>query len=530
MILSPKLHRWIYLVSLTCIAIGLPFSKALISIGEIVLVLNFLSEGHWRQRWDKFKQLKTSWWFIGFFLLHAVGLLWTSDFEYALSDIRVKAPLLIFPLVVPLSHRLRRSEFLWIAAFFAGAVIIASFFSTYTFFQSRDEPGFNYRDISLFTSHIRYSLMVCLSYIFLLNCAWNEEKNKWLKMGYVLLAVWLSLFVFILQSMTGIVIWFLCSYMLLFYTMFYLKQPFWRITGTTILWVMPLLMGTYLALQVDAFYPDSEPNYSMLEAQSAAGEYYHHDTLSGALENAHYIDLYIAPRELESGWKTLSDIPYPQGLDAKGHYIYTTLIRYMTSKGLRKDSVGLSKLSDKDIEAVESGVANVRFLYGNALDNRIYTVIWEIDKMIREKRVQGHSVTQRFVYWRTGWQIFKEQWLIGVGTGDVDWAYKDMYDRLDSRLTEKYRKRSHNQYLNILVTFGILGFLIFIVSAVLPFLRIKHTNSFLYIGFCIILYASMLNEDTLDTQIGVTLYALFNALLLYATSGLRLSRSNKTSS
>jgi hypothetical protein len=520
MTLTSRQHRWIYLLSLALIAVGLPFSHALISIGEIIIAINFLLERRWAERISILKKAPSIWLFLGLYIMHVVGLLWTTDMSFALDDLRIKLPLLIFPIVIPLSQRLNRQEFLWIGAIFSAAVILASFASTIEYFHLHNEPGFDHRSMSLFTSHIRYSLMVCLSYLILLNCAWNEEKQMWLRVVYVLLAIWMSVFVFILQSMTGIVVWILCSYMLLFYTLFYIKNSMLRSTGITILWLTPLLLCVYLWFQVDAFYPDSEPDFAKLELTSEEGKYYHHDTNNLTLENGHYINLYISPLELQDEWNKHSDIRYVGGKDAKGQYVYTTLIRYMTSLGLRKDRVGFSQLTERDIEAIENGVANVRFLYGNALDNRIYTVIWEFDKLLQEQRVQGHSVTQRFEFWRTGWYIFLENPVIGIGTGDMNLEYNKMYERLETGLSEKYRLRAHNQYLNFLVTFGTLGFLFFLLIIAYPFIGNKHANSFLYIGFCIILYTSMLNEDTLETQVGVTLYAFFNAFFLYSLTGL----------
>ncbi|MEZ4721355.1 MAG: O-antigen ligase family protein [Flavobacteriales bacterium] len=454
-------HRWIYLFALAVIAVGLPFGKAIISIGEIILVANFIWEGRWSERLSRIKSDPTIWLFVGFYLLHIIGLAWTSNFDWAFKDLRVKLPLLIFPIIVPLSQRLTRSEFLWIAAFFSGAVIVASFFSTYEFFIHRNEPDFDFRQISLFTSHIRYSLMVCLSFIILLNCAWNEEKQMWLRVAYTILAVWMGVFVFVLQSMTGIVIWLLCSYMLLFYTMFYVKNLIVRTAGTTALIVTPLLIIFYVAFQIDSFYPDEPFDRTTLEMQSAQGKWYHHDTNNLTLENGHYINLYISPLELQAEWNKNSDIKYVGGKDKKGQYVYTTLIRYMTSKGLRKDSVGFSSLTQTDIVAIENGVANVRFLYGNAIDNRVYTIIWELDKMVNEKLVQGHSVTQRFEYWKAGWQLFTQHFWLGVGTGDLDDAFDETYAQNHSKLTDHHRLRTHNQYLSIGGLPGIIGFLCF---------------------------------------------------------------------
>ncbi|HAW19014.1 MAG TPA: hypothetical protein DCX14_02430 [Flavobacteriales bacterium] len=524
MTLTSSQHRWIYLIALALVVIGLPFSRAFISIGELILAANFILEGRWPERIQRLKSDPSIWLFLSIYLIHIIGLSWSSDLQFGVVDLRNKLPLLLFPIVIPLSQRLTRREFLWMAAIFSAAVIASSGLSTYQYLAHRTDPDFNFRDISLFTSHIRYSLMVCLGYIILLNCAWNEEKKLWLRFVYVGLAIWMSIFLFILQSMTGIVIWFLCSYMLLFYTLFYFKHQMRRAAAFTILCITPLFLIFYLFIQIDAYYPDTQPNFSNLDPISEAGEFYHHDTTNLMLENGNYINIYISHPELKQEWDKVSDIQYHEGLDLQGHYVYSTLIRYMTSKGLRKDSAGFSQLSMADIDAVESGVPNIRFLYGNALDNRIYTVIWEIDKMVQEKEVQGHSVSQRFEYWSTGWQVFLENPIIGVGTGDLGIGYHDMYDRLDSKLSEKYRLRSHNQFLNFMVCFGLIGFLLILVAFAWPFAKLTHANSFLYIGFSIIMYASMLNEDTLETQVGVTTYAFFNAFFLYSLTGISRRR------
>ncbi|MEX2597306.1 MAG: O-antigen ligase family protein [Salibacteraceae bacterium] len=528
MIISPNHHRWLYLLGLALIALGLPLSKAFMSIGGIILAGNFLLEGDYFKRWQKLISSPLVLLFIAVFLIHIVGLFWTNDFDHAFKDIRVKLPLLFLPLIIFLSKPLNRKEFALITGLFAASVVLTSFLSTFTYFQMQGDPSADFRSISLFTSHIRYALMVCMAYLIILNMAWIEQKHFGARLSFVLLAIWLSLFIFILQSMTGIIIWLLCSYFLLLYTLGFVNKTRLKTVGYTILIFTPLMIGGYVFLQIDTFYPDNKPNFESLDKYTSGGEPYVHDTNSLNLENGNFINFYIAYHELEVEWNKRSNIPFWEGLDKTNQPINATLIRYLTSKGLRKDSVGVNSLTKEDISAVENGVANVRFLYGNPLDTRVYTVIWEFDRLMKEKNVQGHSVTQRLVFWKTGWQIFKNNPLIGVGTGDVNISFQEMYDKVGIKLQQPYRLRTHNQFLTFGISFGTIGLLIFLASVILPFIQLKNANSFLYIGFSIILYTSMINEDTLETQAGVTLYAFFNALLLFGYRN--QSNSDNTSS
>lgn len=502
------------------IVIGLPLSKAFMSIGSIVLAVNFLLEGNLKERFRRLWQLPVPTLTLLIFVIHVVGLLWSDDLGRSMGALRLRLPILLLPIVIPLSKPLRPIEFKAILWLFIGSVLVTSALSTNAYLGIKDDPSADFRSISLFTSHIRYSLMVCLSYLFLLHFAWHEKKRIWLRLLYIGLAIWMSVFVFILQSMTGIVIWLLCSYLLLLYTMAYLSSPRVRTVSLTLLIATPLFVSAYLIMQVDAFYPDQAPDFSSLEAQTDGGEHYKHDTTNLTLENGFYVNFYLAYQEMEREWNERSDIPFWGGKDRSGHAVNATLIRYLTSKGLRKDSVGVNALTEEDIDAIESGVANVRFTYGNPIDNRVYIVIWEIDRMINQKGVQGHSVAQRLVYWKTGWEIFKENWLIGVGTGSAQKAFKDMYERNDSKLSQDNRLRAHNQFLSMGIYFGVFGLAILLLSFIAPFMLLKNANSFVYIGFAIVLYASMLNEDTLETQAGLTLYAVFHMLLLYGVESI----------
>ena len=66
-----------------------------------------------------------------------------------------------------------------------------------------------------------------------------------------------------------------------------------------------------------------------------------------------------------------------KGNDKKGQKIKATLYRFLTSKGLNKDSLGLSKLSKKEIKLVESGCTSV-ITYNN-FEKRIRSLLYEME-------------------------------------------------------------------------------------------------------------------------------------------------------
>ena len=183
----------------------------------------------------------------------------------------------------------------------------------------------------------------------------------------------------------------------------------------------------------------------------------------------------------------------------------------MTSKGLNKDASDFKKLSPKDIQAIEKGIANYRLTNMNKLEKRIYQTIWELEVWQKNGNPSGHSLVMRFIYWESAVNVWLKHPFIGVGTGDIyDEVMK--WQKENSKLEEGFYKHPHNQYLTMLATFGVVGFVWFLFWIFYPIVTLsKHT--LLSIAFSAIVVVSYLNEDTLETQAGVTFVMLFSTLL-----------------
>jgi len=189
----------------------------------------------------------------------------------------------------------------------------------------------------------------------------------------------------------------------------------------------------------------------------------------------------------------------------------------MTSKGLRKDSIGLSKLTPWDISKIELGYSNVIFVENWGLKPRIYEVIWEIDQYKHNYGVNKHSVTQRIVYMQIALKLIKENFWFGIGTGDLPAAYAQYYKTHDTGLSKERQFHTHNEFLRVFAIFGLIGLLIIMASFILPVFLEKKWFSYYFIMIFTIVFLSFLNEDTLETQIGVTFATLFYALFLWGT-------------
>ena len=192
-----------------------------------------------------------------------------------------------------------------------------------------------------------------------------------------------------------------------------------------------------------------------------------------------------------------------------------TLVRYLNSCHLRKDSLGVMALSEQDIRNIEQGVANVDYTSRFGLKRALYPIFFSIEKYRCSGDVQNSTIFQRVEYWRASWRQVKKHWLLGVGLGNHKTAVGEQLKIDGSCLSGKERIGCHNQWLTLWLMGGILVPLAFLFLLVYPFVEQKTRMSFVYVAFFIIIVGSMFTEDTLETQAGLTLYAIMNSLLLY---------------
>jgi len=252
-----------------------------------------------------------------------------------------------------------------------------------------------------------------------------------------------------------------------------------------------------------------------LDSVTSQGHKYTNDIVRSERENGYLIWIYVSDEELKQIWNERSKFSF-DSLDMRGQPLRYTLIRFLSSKGYRKDADGVMALTEEEIKSIERGIANVDYQNIASIKARLKQIFAEYDYYMMGENPGGHSVVQRAEFWRAAYGIFRENYLLGVGTGDIADAYPLQYKKMKSRLIPQWRLRAHNQYLTFAATFGIIGFLYFIFALIFPMLSLKKSKDFLYITFWLIAILSMISEDTLETQAGITFFTFFNCLFLFA--------------
>lgn len=457
---------------------------------------------------------------ISVYLIHVVGLLYSTDIQYALKDLRIKLPLLSLPILLATSKMLDWDQFKKLMLFLCMAVLAGSIVSMYVkLTRTITDP----REISVFISHIRFALLICFTiFILLFFIIRKVYHNPIINISMVLSVFWLVIFLFILKSLTGIVI---CAIILLTSILIFIfSRKKFLIPGIVVLLFLGIGVWQYVRDVNKELTVAAPVQFSKLDKYTALGNPYVHDIQKYGIESGRYVGLYISERELEQAWNSRSSLPY-SGTDKRGQELRYTLIRYLHSKGYRKDAEGVQKLTQGEVGNIERGVADVDYLKDFDVRARLEQFLLGYHSYRNSNDPNASSFMQRVEYWKTSIYIISKKPIIGSGTGDLNLAFERAYNETHSKLEPTYRHRSHNQFLAIGIAFGLIGLFLFAFALIYPPICLGKFKNYIYLVFFIIVMISMLTEDTLETQAGVTFFAFFNALFLF---GVRKEVDNKS--
>lgn len=503
--------RSIHVAALALCAIMLPWSTAFLSMAQMLLVANWLAEGVVRQDLTgRFRRTFTSppaLVFLSFFGLHVLGLAWTNDLHWGTDLVRILLPILSLGAVLAGSRRLAIGEFRAILLLGAWSAVVSTF--ACSLLQNSDAS--DYRSLSVFISHIRLALLLCLSIVIFLL----DRSGPWyLRFAGYVAAVWSLVFINKLGSIQG------------FFILALLVAVFvWRWAGSakraarwavrSVLLAVPVLALVFAVREVRSRYQLPDPKLARAFEKTAGGDLYEHDMRNPQMENGTHVWTYLAWNEVRNTWPLRSTRSI-DAMDDRGHPVWSTLVRYLASKGERKDSVAVMALTDADVRAIEQGNANVLHGQRSELRERIDEVFFELEHYYAFGTADGHSVAMRLEFLKAGWAIAGRNRMIGVGTGDTKEAFADQYERMHTSLSKEWRHRAHNEYLTLWISFGVFGLLWSLFAWWWPAWKLGTWSDPGFIAWAVIFGISCLTDDTIETQAGATFFALYYALFVFA--------------
>jgi hypothetical protein len=521
------LNKWredIFFFSLIIAAGVFPFSEALVSISAGLLLFQALVLQAWKHPTVDFHSRKNVLFPVSIFGIYLIGTIFTKDFSFALYELKKVVFWVVFPFAVFLSPRLSEKRTYLVLFMFVLSVTVSSFIFAGKLILSNYLQLADFRSVSI-VSHIRFSFQVSLAIILL---AWFLLRNNKLpiKMPFSIFFgtfLWLTLFLILLKSLLGIFAFFGVLLISVIIFIAGTKNKKRKIVFGILLLFIILIPAFYIGVVIKEYYNFERIDPATVENYTPSGNPYHHNFEQGMRENGHLVYTYVCEDELRQEWNKRSEIKYDDNLN--GYMLGTTLIRYLTSLGYRKDSVGMSKLTDNDIQLIQKGITNYKFKnHTFSLYPRIYETVWELDYYLRTGDPNEKTLAQRIEYVKASLILIKENPLFGIGTGNWVIKYNDVYDRMDTKLSSEKRGPSHNQYLNYMVKFGTVGFLWIMFALLYPVFRLGHRNNFIFILFLVFYAFANLGDANLESHMGLSFFAFFYSFFLWnSTSEMKKS-------
>jgi hypothetical protein len=508
----PSVHQWLFFTGLALTAASMPNSVWVMSVSQFILAGNWLLEGRYRDKILRFWNNKAAVAFTMIYVLHLLSLLWSQYPGTEMSNLRIKVPLLTFTFIIassaPSFDMLKTKLILLI---FATSVLVTTFIG-YVLFLNGDHS--NFRDLSPFISHIRFGLMIVLSiflfpWLILQPGTWKKGMyGKILIICSGMAVLWLIYFLTMMQTLSAIAS--LAGVVLYLSFYFLLRAP--NKLPALVFGMFVLLVavaGTFYMLKLHRMVSQEFPtDVAALPTHTIHGTPYAHFPEIEQRENGHLVYILVADPELKQSWQQASALDY-EGTDEAGQLIRYTLYRYLTSLGLSKDEEGFSQLTPEDIRAVEQGLGNHLYREWPGLVIRLHQSLWEIDRFRKGNIPEGHSLGQRLEYWDAAWIAIQQKPILGWGLGDVYLAMDYGFTQSQSQLSYVHRQKPHNQYLTFLIYFGWVGLIV--IAGIMVFV-IRKTKSWHILPnqiFMIIMAVSMISEDTIESQAGLTFFVFF---------------------
>lgn len=492
------------------LAVGLPFSRALISIAPGVLggywIFDVIYRRDFYLKLQRLKANKTALLFIGFFLLYILGGLYSEDSGQAIKIITNKIPWLVLPLIIATSKPMPARHWKNVLLVHIAAVVASSICSYINLHGI--EAWANPKSAILFVNHIRLSLMLVLAVASLAFLA-AREASYW-KIITLCIGLWALFFMSTFEIATGVAVFLVLLLCLGIYAIRFEGLP--RIAGIVTFFISMGALAYVSSVAAKQFLKPSE-NIAVGVEQTSNGASYKADYSNNLTENGYYVWRYLALDEMRSAWTKRSDRKVNP--DSHQDRIFEGgLIRYLTSLGLRKDAEGVSALSIEDIAAIEAGHPSVTYSQYDGIRKRLYMLFYEVDDYLNGGDPSLSSLTIKWEYWRTGIQLIKEKPLFGVGTGDVRAAFKTKQE-LEGRIRPDSYDKAHNQFITWWVTFGIIGgcWALYAFMAPLFHRRSQHSRVMPLVIYTIFLL-SFLTEDTLENQLGLNLFLFYASLFI----------------
>ena len=439
---------YFYLLIICSIGIGL--QSIIYKFAIIALLLQWLFSSNFSIKFQKFKQNKFAILLITFYAFYAISFFWSDNISVALTDLLLKTPIFIFPLVIASQEKLSSKEINIILLSFvisSFAVNISAFvLAIFNYLETGNVNVFYYHRLT-FNMHSAYQAMfTCFSIAILIYLRIREKFiANWLM--YVGVTIQL-LFLLLLSSRMQIIIMIvLIPSFLLFY---YYKQK-------------KLYLGVVYIIIIFGIA-------KLIMSAPSSLNYRYNQTVS-------HINSIGVDNDNSDPRKFIWD----EGLKAiRGNWLL---------------GVGAGDLKEVLVDRYKL----------NILENPTSKLLMDstINSLEANSKLVEHLINES-LRTETSYDYQLNQY--------AEKSLERRNNRYKSFVRRGYN--FHNQYLQVFGTIGVFGLLLLLYLFAIPFFLFIRQSNYLSASFLFIVGSSFMTESMLERQAGVSFIAFFFMLLI----------------
>ncbi|MBX2894997.1 MAG: O-antigen ligase family protein [Cyclobacteriaceae bacterium] len=175
-VLGYQLYQVLYLLALVLVVLTLPFSIKLNSLAIVSLLIIWLLDGNWNEKYNRLRSNRFFLLMCLFYIVHIVGLFYSSNLKEGFFELEKRVAFLIFPLTLA-TIRIGKKSINTILYCFVSACTIGALVCVINglYFLSQGDSSYlyyhklsgaiNFKNAIYFSLYIAFSLVIMLMFI-----------------------------------------------------------------------------------------------------------------------------------------------------------------------------------------------------------------------------------------------------------------------------------------------------------------------------------------------------------------------------
>ncbi|MDR6845021.1 O-antigen ligase family protein [Flavobacterium granuli] len=138
--------------------------------------------------------------------------------------------------------------------------------------------------------------------------------------------------------------------------------------------------------------------------------------------------------------------------------------------------------------------------------------IGKLDEIEHPEAKVFNSLVTRVSIWKSGWELAEKNLIFGVGASDGKPELVKYFKQTNQQFLAKYKFQTHNQFLDFLIKFGILGTLVVVLYIfTIGYLGLSLKSAIVF-SFFFLFFTSNLTDDFLLRFDGIAFSGLWMAI------------------